>query len=51
MVIIILSTVTACYVIRQNGRRIRVVGHIYQDNMELDNIIETKTTVKVIKYL
>ena len=42
---VILSIVTVYCVIRQNRRRLRVVGHIYEDNTELDNIIETESTV------
>ena len=45
LAVIILSIVTVYYVIRQNGRRLRVVGHIYGDNIELDNMIETESTV------
>ena len=45
LAVIILSIVTVYCVIRQNRRRLRVVGHIYEDNIELDNIIETESTV------
>ena len=45
LAVIILAIVTVYCVIRQNGRRLRVVGHIYGDNIELDNIIETESTV------
>ena len=44
-VVMLLSTVIACCVIRNNGRRLSVIGHIYHDNTELDTIIETETTV------
>ena len=45
LAVIILSIVTVYCVIRQNGRRLHVVGHIYGDNIELDNVIETESTV------
>ena len=46
-VVMLLSTLIACCVIRNNGRRLSVIGHIYHDNTELDTIIETETETTV----